>query len=135
MPIPRDMLLVQSNLHNDWMSSESIQLAKSELVGVCWQAFIVPAILKYVDNIADLYAHAGAVLITAFFSWIFFDLKPTIFFMLGMLASVCSLFLYYSERLIPQLAGEDPGPRLKQTPSGADIFTHTSVTKSSHTSP
>jgi len=68
------------------------------------QAFIVPVILKYIDNIADLYAHAGAVLITAFCSWLFFDLHPNMFFMLGMLASVCSLFLYYSERLSPELA-------------------------------
>ena len=49
-------------------------------------------------------AHAGAVLITAFCSWLFFDLHPNMFFMLGMLASVCSLFLYYSERLSPELA-------------------------------
>eukprot|EP00241_Pyramimonas_parkeae_P007126 CAMPEP_0114259278 /NCGR_PEP_ID=MMETSP0058-20121206/19806_1 /TAXON_ID=36894 /ORGANISM="Pyramimonas parkeae, CCMP726" /LENGTH=311 /DNA_ID=CAMNT_0001374311 /DNA_START=89 /DNA_END=1020 /DNA_ORIENTATION=- len=33
------------------------------------QAFLVPAILKFADNIADLFAHAGAVLITAYFSW------------------------------------------------------------------
>ena len=61
-------------------------------------------ILKYIDNVADLYAHAGAVIITAFFSWLFFELHPNVFFMLGMLASVCSLFMYYSERLFPEWA-------------------------------
>lgn len=73
------------------------------------QAFIVPAILKYVDNIADLYAHAGAVLITAFFSWMFFELKITIWFTLGMLASVCSLFLYYSEKIFTPQPGASHG--------------------------
>mmetsp|Transcript_20031 Transcript_20031/g.27737 ORF Transcript_20031/g.27737 Transcript_20031/m.27737 type:complete len:360 (+) Transcript_20031:204-1283(+) len=63
------------------------------------QSFLVPAILKYLDNIADLYAHACAVIITAFASWMFFNLDLTIYFMLGISASIGSLFLYYAEKL------------------------------------
>uniref|UniRef100_A0A7S0WK72 Uncharacterized protein n=1 Tax=Pyramimonas obovata TaxID=1411642 RepID=A0A7S0WK72_9CHLO len=68
------------------------------------QSFVVPMILKYVDNIADLFAHAGAVLVTSFASWMFFQLHFTYYFMTGMLASVCALFLYYADRMFPSLA-------------------------------
>eukprot|EP00959_Pyramimonas_sp_CCMP1952_P164338 3435465-Pyramimonas_sp.AAC.1 len=41
------------------------------------QSFVVPMILKYVDNIADLFAHAGAVLVTSFASWMFFQVSES----------------------------------------------------------
>jgi hypothetical protein len=64
----------------------------------------VPAILKYMDNIADLYAHAGSVLMTAIASWLFFDLSLTVYFLLGMCASVCSSMLYYADRVFTKPA-------------------------------
>ncbi|KAK3284491.1 hypothetical protein CYMTET_7859 [Cymbomonas tetramitiformis] len=73
------------------------------------QAFVVPYILKYIDNIADLYAHAGSVLLTTIVSWMFFNLQLTWYFTLGLTLSLMSLVLYYAERLFPDSlnAGED----------------------------
>ena len=40
-------------------------------------------LLRYVDNIADLFAHAGAMFITAVVSYLFFELEPSVVFCTG----------------------------------------------------
>jgi hypothetical protein len=62
------------------------------------------------DNIADLYAHAGSVLLTAVASWWFFDLHLTAFFLLGLGASVSSMLLYYADRLFALPTSHAPPP-------------------------
>jgi len=58
-------------------------------------SFIALWVLKYIDNIADLFAHMGAVLLTCVVAFLFFGLRLTWSFVIGALVSIGSLYLYY----------------------------------------
>ena len=62
---------------------------------------VAAAVLRYVDNIADLFAHAGAMFITAVMSYLFFELEPSVVFCTGLLVSVVAFVVYYAERVLP----------------------------------
>jgi len=52
-------------------------------------------ILKFLDNIAGVYSHAGATLLTMLFSMLFLDFSPSLEFACGLSVVVISTYLYH----------------------------------------
>ncbi|GMF33327.1 unnamed protein product [Phytophthora fragariaefolia] len=52
-------------------------------------------ILKYLDNIACVYSHSMAMMLTAFFSMMFFAFSPSVEFACGLGVLVISMYLYH----------------------------------------
>lgn len=52
-------------------------------------------ILKYLDNIACVYSHAIAMMLTMLFSMIFFQFTPSLEFVCGLAVLIISMYLYH----------------------------------------
>lgn len=57
----------------------------------------VAVILKFLDNIAGVYVHSLAMVFTMLASAIWFDFKPSVAFVIGLILIILSLYLYHKE--------------------------------------
>ena len=64
-----------------------------------FSAFIAPIILKYIDNIAEVVAHALALILTMLGSWALFKERLTWQFQVGSTVSIVAITVYYLEKL------------------------------------
>jgi UDP-sugar transporter A1/2/3 len=69
--------------------------------------FMVAHLLKVMDNIANVFAHAAALLITVFLSSALFSFHPTLLFFCGCVVISCSTFLYYNTAASQPLDSDD----------------------------
>lgn len=83
-----------------------VGVAAAAVVLQATSGIIAAGVLRYVDNIADLFAHAGAMFITAVMSYLFFELEPSAVFCAGMFISIAAFFVYYSERVMPHVPAQ-----------------------------
>lgn len=61
----------------------------------CIGGLTMGVILKYLDNMACIYAHAIAMMLTMFFSMLFFHFKPSLEFACGLSVLLISMYLYH----------------------------------------
>lgn len=61
----------------------------------CVGGLCMGAILKYLDNIACVYSHAIAMMLTMFFSMLFFAFSPSLEFGCGLSVLLISMYLYH----------------------------------------
>ncbi|RLN21402.1 hypothetical protein BBJ28_00023218 [Nothophytophthora sp. Chile5] len=79
----------------------------------CVAGLAMTCILKYLDNMACVYSHAMAMMLTTLASVLFFAFSPSLEFACGLGVLVISVYLYHHP--LAEVAAAEPAPLLLQT--------------------